>query len=289
MNWIVIANPASGRGRATRLAGCVVEEIEQTGVRASVCPTLGPGHAGELARKAADRDEGVAVCGGDGTLHEVVNAVDLQRLTLGVIPSGRGNDFARMLGLLRDAREIGRWIGQARRRQVDVGLVGSTRFLTVACAGLDARVAMRMRSGWWRSRWAYRFGAVVEILKGLDVTLEVRKDETTETVLLAAFANGAFYGGGLAIAPEAEIDDGWIDVCEIAPVGRLTALGLLRHVETGRHHEHAAVRLSRSRSAYVDAPAGQPIVADGELVATVPATISVLPGALTVVVPPASG
>lgn len=283
MNWTLIVNPVSGRG--TDAADRAAREIAGSGCKLRVVATEGPGGAGVLATEAVERGEGVAVCGGDGTLHEVVNGVDLEALTLGIVPAGRGNDFARALGLSSDAAEAGRLIAGGRTRRVDVGLVGEVRFLTVACAGLDARVAMRVRG--WKSlgRVAYKIGAVAEIAIGSGPTLRMREGEQkSREVLLVAFANGGFYGGGLGIAPNADLADGLLDVCTVAPVRRFAALKLLRQVAAGRHGAHEAVRLFRSTAIDLHAPKDCPIVADGEWVASVPTSIGVLPGALTVVV-----
>lgn len=286
VGWVVLVNPVSGRGQAPRLACIAAAEIERAGHPVEIQHTSGPGHASQLASIAVRRGQKVAVCGGDGTLHEVVNGVPLDALTLGIVPAGRGNDFARALGMSNDAREAGSRIARGRTRNVDVGLVGEVRFLTVACVGLDARVAMSARgwAGW--GRLAYKLGAVVEIVRGPRPILTVGEggDAGPGKLLLAAFANGGFYGGGLAIAPDADVADGQLDVCKIGPVGRLEALRLLRQVGAGRHKTHGAVRLSRSAAIEVYSPTDQPIVADGERVGSVPAAIRVMPGALTVVV-----
>ena len=286
LNWTLIVNPRSGRGQrsALRAAARVDAEIVRTGSNVRTVFTEFRGHAGELAREATQRGEGVIVCGGDGSLHEVVNGVDLDALTLGIVPTGRGNDFARALGVPPDARTAARGIAEGQTRKVDVGLGGDVRFLTVACAGLDARVAMKPRAR-ALGRLGYRMGALAEIARGLGPLQDVEIDEDrAEGALIAAFANGGSYGGGLPIAPGADLTDGRLDVCVVRSVGSWDAVRLFGKVARGAHVGHESVRMFRAKTGAFAAPGGRPVVADGEPVGRTPVALEVIPGAVKVVI-----
>ena len=183
---------------------------------------------------AAAHDRVVAI-GGDGTVQEVVNGLldASEPPSLGIVPLGSGNDLARSLGLPDavpaawevavgdDTRSPGRR-PRAQRRS-DGALVASAGGI-----GFDAQVAAAMvgRVGWQAGPAGYLFTTLSELRRFSNrrVSLTIDGFTSAHDILFIAIANGAYYGGGMRIAPDARPDDGLLDVCVVGDISRLTAL-----------------------------------------------------------------
>ncbi|MCZ6636177.1 MAG: diacylglycerol kinase family lipid kinase [bacterium] len=282
MDWIVIVNPVSGKSRGKRLAESVVRFLAKRGVTAEPVFTTGPGDGTRLARQAvAEGIRQVAVCGGDGTVHEVVNGLVGSDAVLGIVPSGRGNDLARVLGIPGDVESASAVLMDGVDRQIDLGRIGDRYFGTVATLGFDSVVA----------RWTYDRGArfyVLAVLKTLrtyrcpTVRLEGDFGRFEGPILLVATGNGGFYGAGMQIVPQAICDDGVLDVCLVKAVSKATLLSLFPRVFWGGHGKHPAVQMFRTKTLRIVTEEPLEIFADGEPVCCTPATINVVPGVLNV-------
>jgi YegS/Rv2252/BmrU family lipid kinase len=284
-----IVNPQAGWGRGRRIWPQVRPLLEQAGWSITATLTERRGHAWEVARTV--RADLVLAVGGDGTAHEVVNGVLAAggRGPVGVLPVGTGCDFARALGLPRDALAAARALPACGLRQVDVGRVNDRYFLTIAGVGFDGEVAARV------NRWPKLIGGVLPYVAGILVTLatyapvEVDLDvdgvHVRERIFLIAVGNTAWNAGGMWLVPAARPDDGLLDAVVAGPLGRLETLAVLPRVFSGRHVGHAKVRQVRARVIRVDGARPLAIQADGEVVGRLPATFSVVPRALTVLAP----
>ena len=284
---MLISNPVSGRGASLETAEQVKAILGDRGVRSRIRATRAPGHAGELAAEAVKAGiRNIAVCGGDGTIHEVINAVDPGDMVLGIVPAGGGNDAARALGIpvLVEGAALALVDGEPRR--IDLGRVNERRFLTVACVGLDASVALAAskRGG---GRFRYVGTALREVLKHrpCEVTLDLDGGKLEASVTLLACGNTSSYGGGVRMLPDADPEDGHLDVCLIAGVSRLTALRLLATVYLGRRLTHPSVRTFRTRRLGIESAESQSFVCDGELAGTTPVEVVIEPRALSVQLP----
>ena len=240
MDWIVIVNPVSGKSRGKRLAESVVRFLAERGVTAEPVFTTGPGDGTRLARQAvAEGIRQVAVCGGDGTVHEVVNGLVGSDAVLGIVPSGRGNDLARVLGIPGDVESASAVLMDGVDRQIDLGRIGDRYFGTVATLGFDSVVA----------RWTYDRGArfyVLAVLKTLrtyrcpTVRLEGDFGCFEGPILLVATGNGGFYGAGMQIVPQAMTVEGsvseWEDWTGLSfpESGQYTVEGALQPVTIDR-------------------------------------------------------
>ncbi len=286
-HWTIIANPVSGRGLARRIGERVADLLRERGVDADLMMSGAPGDCERIAREVLARGgRRVAACGGDGTVHEVVNGLANSDAVLGVVPCGRGNDLARALGLSRDAEDVVNTLVHGVDRAIDLGKVGDRFFATVASLGFDTAVAQRARSRPSRLGGTASYClAVLRTLSGYRSSfVRLRGDFGVfeGRVLLAATANAPFYGSGIKIAPDAIVDDGVLDVCIVADVSRWTVLRMFLSAYSGAHVGHSAVRVVRTRTLQIESDDSLWIFADGEPMCEVPAKIEVVPGALKV-------
>ncbi|MYF73056.1 MAG: diacylglycerol kinase family lipid kinase, partial [Gemmatimonadetes bacterium] len=237
-HWTIIANPVSGRGRARRIGERVADLLRERGVNAHLMMSGAPGDCERLAREALARGaRQVAACGGDGTVHEVVNGLANSDAVLGVVPCGRGNDLVRALGLSSDVKDVVNTLVHGEDRAIDLGKTGGRFFTTVASLGFDTAVAQRARSRPSRLGGTASYClAVLQTLFGYRSPLvRLRGDFGVfeGRVLLAATANAPFYGSGIKIAPDAIFDDGVLDLCIVADVSRWTVLRMFLRAYSG--------------------------------------------------------
>jgi diacylglycerol kinase (ATP) len=291
---LIVVNPAAGRGRAGRLVPWIREQVA-LGSDIGLEVTSRAGQAEELAAAAiAEGRERVVAVGGDGTVQEAVNGlVSAGSGELGILPVGSGNDLARSLGLPRDPAHA--WtvaIGRATR-SLDVARAtngdGRNRwFASAGGIGFDAQVAgaMAVRRGWQAGRAGYLLTALSELRRyeNRRARLTVDDVEIDDRVLLVAFANGEFYGGGMWIAPGARTDDGLLDLCVAGDISTLTALRLIPSLYRGTHVRHPDVRMLTGSRLSFEGDAGTLVHLDGEPFGSLPLTVVVEPGRLRVAV-----
>jgi YegS/Rv2252/BmrU family lipid kinase len=254
--------------------------------------TLSLDHARELARAAAHAGETVFTLSGDGlvgavagVLHEHPGAV------LGVLPGGRGNDFARVLGIpLDDVGAACAALVAATARPLDLGLADGRPFIGIASLGFDSeanRIANEAPSR--LGNLVYAYGALRALAAWRPARYELELDGGEQRVYTGysvGACNNKAYGGGMYAAPGAELDDGLLDVvvCEQMPKLRFLT-GVLPRVFKGTHVELPEVHVMRTRKLRVDADRPFVVYADGDPIAETPATLEVLPRALTVLCP----
>ena len=297
---LIIANPASNRGKGGRLATAVAEELTQHGLRVEVRYTTGSGDAASFTAEAlADSAAGftcIAACGGDGTVQEVASVLADARLkgrpdcpALGVIPAGRCNDFARALGINRDPVAIAEILGTGQPCPIDLGRANGHYFCTVATMGIDAEVSSYVDSMTLplKGTAAYLYGAVRVLMsyRAQPVKLEGDFGVLEGPIYMASTANTACYGGAIQVAPGASPTDGLLDVCVVAPLSRLRALRLIPVLMKGRHAAEPEVQLLKTRRLRITTNTPSELWADGERLTTTPAELEVIPGAVEVLLP----
>ncbi|HEX7225420.1 MAG TPA: YegS/Rv2252/BmrU family lipid kinase [Candidatus Limnocylindria bacterium] len=290
---LVIVNPTAGSGRAGRIVPWIGERLERR-PDARLVITRRAGQAEELAASAAARGhERVVVVGGDGTVQEAVNGViaGAERVSLGIVPVGSGNDLARSLGLPRDPAEawtvaIGEPVRAIDVARAEDGEGLTRRFASAGGIGFDAQVAAAMatRSGWQRGQAGYLLTTLSELRRFANRELQISIDgrASSHRVLFVAVANGEYYGGGMRIAPGATVDDARLDVCIVGDVSRLTALRQLANLYRGTHVRHPQVALDGGRELTFDGEAATRIHLDGEPWGRLPLRITVEPGRIDV-------
>lgn len=247
-----------------------------------------------LVREAlsAGTVDALVVAGGDGMVHLGVNALAGLDVPLGIIPTGTGNDVARLLGLPlnRPAEACHRILDalHAGGRRIDVGRVRAggriTYFAGVLSAGFDAAVNERANSWRWpRGKSRYNLAMLRELGSFRRTEYRVVADDVrwTQRALLISVANGQSIGGGMRITPDALPDDGWLDLFVVKPLSRLRFLSIFPKVFAGKHTGRPEVEIRRVRTVRLEAE-GVVAYADGERIAPLPVDVDVLPLALRV-------
>ena len=286
----MIANPAAGGGSGRKRAERAASLLEEAGRRVDLRFTRRPGHGTDLAFRAVQEGAGLLIgCGGDGTIRELLPALAHGRTALGLIPAGTANDFARAFRIPRRPAGAVRVLLRGRPSPVDLGRAGGKYFCTVASFGFDAAVNHAVRTGqvplsgtpgylWAVFRQVARYPRPFVRLRGEFGEYEGR-------LLLAATGNTGWYGGGMKILPQADPQDGRLDLCIVGPVSASTVLRVLPRLFWGGHLAHPAVRMERSGWIEIDAPEPQFLYADGDYLGETPVRIEALPGALSLVLP----
>ncbi len=293
---LLIVNPVAGGGRARRSFSWLLARLsDRPDVRLVVTEKAGQAELIAAGAAAAGHDRVVAI-GGDGTIQEVVNGIlaASSQPSLGILPLGSGNDLARSLGVPRDRdAALEAAIGPAER---PVDLLHATNgagqerwFGSAGGIGFDAQVATAMstRRGWQRGQAGYLFTTLAELRRFTNrrVTLTVDAERFERSVLFVAIANGAYYGGGMHIAPGAAVDDGQFDLCIVGDVSRLTALRQLVNLYRGTHVQHPDVTLLRGSRLLIEADASTGVHLDGEPFGSLPLQVELHPARLRVAAP----
>lgn len=245
--------------------------------------------------------DAIVLFGGDGTVHRHLGQLVKLALPVLVVPTGSGNDFARSQGLasVRDSKMAWKRFcgGASQAHAIDLGTISDSGakhyFCCVAGVGLDSEVARRanQQPRWLRGHGGYALTVVPTIFRfapfpmkvlaaGENNDWNIRSDQPT---MLAAFANGPLYGGGMKIAPRAKMDDGMLDICIVAAVDPFKLFCLFPTVYSGRHLKVREVQYFQSPAVRVETEHPLDVYADGEFVCRTPVEISVQPEALKVI------
>ena len=312
MRISLVVNPRAGSGRAARQLATLRRRLDALGQPHDIFETSRRGEATELARRAIDAGADVlGVLGGDGTLNEVSQAyIDSEGAPrsgppIALIPSGTGGDFPKSCGFARDGLDgaIER-LCRARTRPLDLGVVTLAdadgrplhrAFVNIASVGISGDVDERVERGpkWLGGKGAFLLGTVTAALGYRNVPIEIDVDGAAwhrGPVLITAIANGRYLGGGMHIAPRAELADGLLDVVCVGDLSRATFLRLFPSVYKGAHLELESVRATRGRLVEVrsqrqESGGASPVLVDvdGETPGYLPLSARIFPSALRLV------
>ncbi len=288
---LIIVNPASHNALKEKHRDQINEWLEANGWTVEWAETQAAGEATEIAAEAASRGVPlVLVSGGDGTLNEVINGLARSETTVGIIPTGTVNLWARELGIKRKQPVAA--VEQAvtgERRRVDLGRAGDRYFLSMASYGIDAAVTAgvshRLKGIVGAS--AYAIASFREALRyrSNKYTLELDGDRRTMRVVLVVASNTTEYAGITQITPEAIVNDGLLDVRIFEGHGRRhLALHALR-VLLGLHKRAKRVHFRRVRRMSIEGEPPLPVQLDGDHVPGPCTEVTCVPGAIWVAVP----
>src|SRR5579862_4891407 len=245
----LIVNPSAAGGRALRALARTRARLDALGLRYRIDLTRDLDHARALAVEAARAGEVATGFGGDGLIGAVAGALVGTDGVLGVLPGGRGNDFARTLGIPLTPVEACDVLARGAPRRIDLGRVGDRTFIGIASCGFDSdanRIANEARVV--RGNLVYAYGALRALAGWTPANFEVELDGGVRRTLCGysvAAANAQAYGGGMLLAPGAALDDGRLDIVMIAHIPRLRFLRLLPTVFRGAHVHQPNVKLVR--------------------------------------------
>ncbi|HEY1712662.1 MAG TPA: diacylglycerol kinase family protein [Solirubrobacteraceae bacterium] len=289
MTLSVIVNPFAGGGRAARELDGVQAALHRLGLEHHVERTTSLEHARELARAAAQAGETAVAFGGDGLIGAVADALRHSDGVLGVLPGGRGNDFARMLGIPNSPSEACEVLAHGEVRRLDLGVVGDKTFIGIASCGFDSEAnRIANETTLVRGRMVYAYGLLRALAGWRPATFTVTVDDApprTASGYTIAVANSRYYGGGMMLAPDATLDDGILDVVMILQTSKVNFLRRAPSVFTGAHVRLDNVEVLRGRTVKIAASRPFTLYADGDPIAELPVTVSVLPEEVQTLVP----
>jgi YegS/Rv2252/BmrU family lipid kinase len=288
MPLTLLVNPASAGGKTMKLLPRVEQALDARRAVFRVQRTKGLEHGAEQALRAIEAGELPVAMSGDGLLGAIGGAMAGSETPLGIIPGGRGNDLARVLGIPSEPEQAVETLFAGHSRRIDVGEVNGKRFLGIASVGFDSEANRRAdETHFLRGALVYPYAALRTLLSWKPARFTIRVDE--ERVRLSGYsvsvANSKAIGGGMYIAPDAELDDGLFDIVTVGEVGKLRFVGNLPKVFKGTHVEKDEVRVFRAPHLELSASKPFPVYTDGEHLTDLPASLRVLPRALTVLVP----
>jgi len=265
---------------------------------------------------ASDEADAILLFGGDGTIHRHLGQLVKLGMPVLVVPAGSGNDFACSLGLRRVRDSLAAWQkfcgGSANAREIDLGIIsavpglgeapsiqGPRYFCCIAGVGFDGEVARRANRlpRWLRGNGGYVMSVAPTIFTFDPVPIRVltKQDDSIASsgwkvrcdrpTLIAAFANTPLYGGGMKVAPRAQMDDGLLDVCIVGAMRPLRLLRLFPTVYSGNHLKVREVEYFPASRVRVETGDPMDVYADGEYVCRTPIEVSVRRAALKVIVP----
>ena len=281
-----IVNPAAGNGYALKIEQQVKAEMDRRGLACQFVHTEKPGHATELARGAASADgcTGVIAIGGDGTAYEVACGLMKSGVPMGIIPAGTGNDFIKTVRIPKRPMEALEFILTHDPRPVDVGGLNERLFLNVCGTGFDVTVLDYTLAAkkYCRGLLPYLIGLIRGIAHYKPVYVRFTVDGHTEEreVLICSIANGRYFGGGIAICPEATADDGLLDIVIAEHQPRWKLPFLVPSLLMGRIDKFSFTTHKRCKTVELYSK-GMRLNADGEVSEVDEAKFSVLQGALT--------
>jgi YegS/Rv2252/BmrU family lipid kinase len=311
---LVIVNPKSASGSTENRWAQIASDLRAHFGAFQVAFTKKQGDGISLARRgAAQGRKFIIACGGDGTINEVANGIlesdNAGEIELGVLPSGTGGDFRRTLGMPTGAREAAKGLQTGETKKIDVGRVTflnhagaetSRYFLNVASFGLSAAIIERVKTknkfDWLphdllRGKATFAFSTLQEVLDLNFTTVRVKIDEGEEKTLNTinfAVANSRYFGGGMKIAPDAQLNDGFFDIVNIGDMRTAKILLNAYTLYNGSHLNLEEVRHINARRVEVkpaDSKEEIRLETDGELPGKLPAVFEIVPAALKVRVP----
>lgn len=289
----LIVNPTSGGGRGWRVLGAALPALRKTGAQVEVVVCTNGDEPASLARQAvAAGNRLVVAVGGDGQAAAVAEGLIGSDVALAVLPAGSANDYARTLGMPRGnvvaAVEV---IAAGRTERVDTIRVNSTQgerhFLNVVGTGFDAVVAERAeRIPVLRGAGRYVLALIAELprFSAATITLTVDGERHELRAMMVALANGTSYGGGMRVAPMATLTSGRLEICVVGEVSKPEFLRAFPRVFRGTHVDHPAVTMFGGREVRIDADRPLRLIGDGEWFGELPATVTIVPASLEVVV-----
>ncbi|HEX2925379.1 MAG TPA: diacylglycerol kinase family protein [Ruminiclostridium sp.] len=292
MRHVFIINPAAGKGRAMELIPFIEDYFKGKSEEYIIKVTEYPGHATFIAREySQERACRIYSLGGDGTVNEIVNGIAGTNASLGIIPAGSGNDFLRSIYPEYGIREmiVDTIIGE--ERSIDLARANEKFFINISSVGFDAEVvynALKFKKlPGVTGSMAYLFSLVYTIFRNKinEVKINIDGSEIRLRILLAAIANGRFYGGGMLPVPSARLDDGLLDMCLVREVSRLKILNLFPKYMKGNHGQIEEVSFHKAKKIKIESRDSISLNVDGEIMTAKVIDFEILSNAIKIIYP----
>lgn len=278
----IIANAESGKGNGKKCLEIAKSVLESAARQYEIHLTNGTGHGKQLAASLSETcvdGDVIAALGGDGTFHEVLNGIDFDKARMGLIPSGRGNDFA--LGTLAasiDPRKAVEDIIRGVPRDLDYIQISDKRCINIAGTGLDVEVLLKTAKS--RNKLSYVASLFRCLLhyKPYKVKAEINGELKEYSCIMIGVCNGTQIGGGIKLSPASKPDDGKLDVMIIEKPKHTPTLFVMPSFIKGKHMGKQYSKHIICESVRIETPA--PVQLDGEIYYDLDFNASIVKGGL---------
>lgn len=288
---LLLCKPCARQGDSDMDGGVAL--LRERGIEVIEASCKDVAEVAALCRAHAGGIDRVIAAGGDGTVSMIVNGIAGLDLSLGVVPLGTANDFARTLGIPDSIAEAFAVIARGQTRTVDLGQVNQHYFLNVAHIGFGVEVARRLPSRLkrWLGPLSYMVAALdtLRVLRPIGVHIRAGRHERHLRVVQLAIGNGVYYGGGTPVAHDARIDDARLDLYAVPPQPWWRWFRVAVALRRGRTQDLRDVLSLRASEIEVRTRRPHGITADGEPAARTPAVFRCHPAALRIYVPGDTG
>jgi len=288
LKLLIIYNPHAGHGNARKLLPKIRQYLAEVGAVCDYRLTEYQGHGREIVRNAdLSGYQGVIASGGDGTVFEVVNGYqDNQQFSkppIGIIPNGTGNAFVRDMDY-----QLGDWkkaidaIIASATRAIDIGKITTSNqqhyFINIVGFGFVTDVNVESIKYKWMGNFAYILAVFTALIKLKSYPLKIEIDGKSyhRDNIFVEISNSRFTGTTFKMAPQAELDDGYLDVTLLNKVSRRRILKVFPTIFSGQHHQFDEVEVFKARTIKVLAPSNMKLSPDGELLAETPFEVECL-------------
>ena len=280
--WLLAINPTSGRGKGSVVGQQVANFLSERKIQYRIVTGANALQFQENLRKESSSASLIIAVGGDGLLHMAIQIAAHENLPLVTIPAGTGNDFVRALGWDPEKPLEPLWAAiNSAATFIDLGNVDGEYFGAIASTGFDSIVnerANKMRFPKGPAKYNVAMALELPKFKPLEYKFVIDGKSYEREAMLIAAGNGSSYGGGMLVCPNADLQDGLLDLMILNPVSKREFVMIFPSVYEGKHIEHPQVEIIRAKEIYIEADAI--CYADGERVGPMPATISVAEKAL---------
>lgn len=267
---IFIINSIAGKKSGCKTAALIEKVAKEEKLDYKLIFTDHPGHAKELAKSYSNRSDcEIYAVGGDGTIFEVLNGLDT-KTPLGIIPSGSGNDFFRYFANNSSLEDIIRETIKAEPHYVDYGIANGQRFLNTTSFGMDAKINLDassyIRKTILNKSQAYLYSIFRNVINLKPIKVKITADDKTFTdeYFICAIMNGKYYGNGVKAAPNALIDDAYLDVILFKKASRFKTYQMLIKYLRGKHTEKDGFIFFKAKKLLIEADKELPCQSDGE-------------------------
>lgn len=292
MKHLFIINPKAGKGKALKLIPEIENAFRNTNEKFLIEITERAGHATELVRNYVKKDNyRVYAVGGDGTLNEVLNGMVNSESCLGVIPSGSGNDFVKSAYKDKLPSDIIRDTINGSVKNMDLAKIDNRYFINISSIGIDAEVADNAKNikrfPFISGKMAYIISAVITVIiykyKNIQMIIDSKEIKIKNTLL--AIANGRYYGGGMRVAPNADLMDGMFDICAIDKLSKIRMLMLFPKLIKGKHERIKEVTFYKGKKVTINSREEIAVNIDGEIIKRKNFTFEIIPKGVKFIIP----
>ena len=270
MKILIIVNPMSGRGKAAKNISKLESLLEKKEVDYKMVQTSSPGDAKTIASERRKDFDIVSVFGGDGTMNEVLNGLVGGNTPMSIIPIGTGNDFARSANLPMKMEPALDNILKGKPISYDIGLFNNERyFINVIGIGFDAFANIQSRKiKRLRGTMVYVVAVFKTLRQWTSVKMKIQMDDKKieDLSYLTCIANGWSVGGGLSLAPDANLNDGFFDICHVSDISSIKIVRHFSRLMNGKINDFSEVSWHRSKKIKITSNDYLPMHLDGEII-----------------------